>query len=811
MRLSQAHRGLLGLPLLLPLLLSTKLINSLQTQQPLILQPRPDSALAASDYLTNNSSSFYPLLPPAIPLAVKSPYLSAWLATGQEGGNGGYLAGRWAQFWPIQFPQNPFAYRLGWAGLIQVNGETYEFMGRPNEDFIGNRHRRATQRGFRYTSSRSIFEFEAAGIRFLVTFLSPIAPEGDLLRQSLPFSYLTVELIEDTLKHTDRISVYTDIQADWASGDHSVNATWSIDHFNHSVAYKLGRKDQLKFAEQYEYAEWGQVIYATKKVSGLTTASGVASQLRSHFVSHGKLNGDQDEEYRKISDQTAGLGFSLPLTRNNKSVVFVIGHVRDPYVQSIEKANRHYPEGKLCEKWGYWRSVFNQTDEAIAFSLKDYPAAVRYADFIDKKIEDDARKLGGDDYVAIASLSARQALGAMELTIGKDEDGNYDPNDVAAFLKEISSNGDMSTVDVIFPQFPALAYLDPQLLKLLLEPLFKYSQSGLYPNRWTVHDLGRYPNATGHNDGRDEPMPVEEAGNILMMALAYYQLTNDDEWLVKHYVILKQWAGFLVDDGLIPAEQLSTDDFAGTLANQTNLALKAIVGIGAMAEIAHKSGYKEEGESFRNIAEQYVDHWIGFSLSESRNHTKLAYQLHDSWGTLYNLFGDRLLNLKLIPERIYRIQDDFYPSVANQFGVPLDSRHTWAKTDWQMFAAGAAVTIQTRDLFMNKLVDFLKANKVNAGFPDLYETETAEFPGRSKTSTWRIEFINRPVSGGHFSILALDRLNKANGVTKFPFHNRHRHPSRATTSIPPVYRSELWAKLCIPWLVAMVFHQLFLA
>jgi hypothetical protein len=33
-------------------------------------------------------------------------------------------------------------------------------------------------------------------------------------------------------------------------------------------------------------------------------------------------------------------------------------------------------------------------------------------------------------------------------------------------------------------QFPALVYLDPHLLKLLLEPLFKYSQSGLYPNRW---------------------------------------------------------------------------------------------------------------------------------------------------------------------------------------------------------------------------------------------------------------------------------------------------------------------------------------
>jgi hypothetical protein len=94
-----------------------------------------------------------------------------------------------------------------------------------------------------------------------------------------------------------------------------------------------------------------------------------------------------------------------------------------------------------------------------------------------------------------------------------------------------------------------------------------------------------------------------------------------------------------VDDGLIPAKQLSTDDFAGTLANQTNLALKAIVGIGAMAQIACKSGYPEEGSAFRTIAENYVQKWIRFSLSDSGNHTKLAYQLKDSWGTLYNLFG----------------------------------------------------------------------------------------------------------------------------------------------------------------------------
>ncbi|KNF06604.1 hypothetical protein PSTG_00478 [Puccinia striiformis f. sp. tritici PST-78] len=92
----------------------------------------------------------------------------------------------------------------------------------------------------------------------------------------------------------------------------------------------------------------------------------------------------------------------------------------------------------------------------------------------------------------------------------------------------------------------------------------------------------------------------------------------------------------------------------------------------------------------------------------------------------------------------------------------------------------------------------------------LYETETAEFPGRSNTSTWRVEFINRPVSGGHFSILALDRLNKVNGVTEFPFKNRHRNSNDAA-SIQPIHRFETLAKLSISWGAVLAFHQIFIA
>ena len=57
-------------------------------------------------------SSFSPLRPPALPLAVKSPYLSTWLQAGSDGGNGGYLAGQWPTHW--------FGQATGWTGMIRV-------------------------------------------------------------------------------------------------------------------------------------------------------------------------------------------------------------------------------------------------------------------------------------------------------------------------------------------------------------------------------------------------------------------------------------------------------------------------------------------------------------------------------------------------------------------------------------------------------------------------------------------------------------------------------------------------------------------
>ena len=82
-----------------------------------------------------------------------------------------------------------------------------------------------------------------------------------------------------------------------------------------------------------------------------------------------------------------------------------------------------------------------------------------------------------------------------------------------------------------------------------------------------MHDLGcQYPNMTGHPDGKNEPMPLEECGDMIILTLAYSNHARNTDYLAQHYAVLHQWAQYLVDESLVPAYQSSTDDFAGALA-----------------------------------------------------------------------------------------------------------------------------------------------------------------------------------------------------------------------------------------------------
>lgn len=250
-----------------------------------------------------------------------------------------------------------------------------------------------------------------------------------------------------------------------------------------------------------------------------------------------------------------------------------------------------------------WRSWFPTVETLLAFHYNDFANACTLASDYSHQLAQDAYLSGADDYVDIVALSARQVMGATTFS--------GTPDDPILFLKEISSNGNFQTIDVIFPSFPFFLYTNPRWLAYLLEPLIEHMLSGQYPNKYAMHDLGtHFPNATGHQDGNDEYMPVEECGNILIMGLAVVNslLYSDDmgaasrwstmgtspnisdetagyfllgelqefagidkqdgkwgggvegkglaeNWIRRSYQLWTQWTGYLVEYSLEPANQ----------------------------------------------------------------------------------------------------------------------------------------------------------------------------------------------------------------------------------------------------------------
>lgn len=401
-----------------------------------------------------------------------------------------------------------------------------------------------------------------------------------------------------------------------------------------------------------------------------------------------------------------------------------------------------------------WLSYFENGEDALDFHYDDYTTAFRLATSFDNQVAKDSIAAGGQNYLTITSLSARQAFGATQLC--------GTPETPYLFLKEISSDGNVQTVDVIFPFHPILAYTNPELIKYLLNPLFENQEAGQWPHTYSIHDLGEsYPNATGHVDGIDEKQPLEECGNMLIMTLAYAQRARngtDVAYLQKNYEILKQWTGYLVKEALIPKNQISTDDFAGALANQTNLALKGIIGIRAMAEIANLTGHYEDGRNYTNISSVYIDKWQGYGIAQDAKppHTTLAYGKNNTHGLLYNLFADRELNTNFVPEYVYTMQSNFYPTVGLEYGVPLDTRHQYTKADWQMFTASIAEP-STQSFFFEKVATWIDQTTTNLPLTDLYQANNGTYP-------YGIEFIARPVMGGAFALLS---LNGAANYTRY--------------------------------------------
>lgn len=703
---------------------------------------------------------------------------------------------------------------------VPESGEVFPLLGRP-QDSLGGSHEYklafpeyigatfdASTTNLSYSISSANSSLPA---NLTLSFLSPITPTSTL-RQSLPASYLTVH-VEGNFD----INVYIDLNGEWVTGDRANDIEWSLeqpepkpkttDKGTAIKSWKVQRRTQQLLSEFADRAEWGTLYFSAPQ--DVEHESGVSANLRKHFSSKGKLRNVLDGNFRKVMDEEPVFAFSksfrLSSSQNqhvddvvvsqqstqgvkSDSVMFTFALVQDPVVQFAAARG-------LTQMRPFWMTAFTNAQDMISNHYSDFDLASALANNYSQQLDIDAFASGSSDYRDIAALSARQVLGATQFS------GTVD--NPILFLKEISSNGNFQTVDVIFPSFPFFLYTNPRWLAYLLEPLLEHMASGQYPNKYSMHDLGyHFPNATGHADGNDEYMPLEECGNMLIMGLAlvnaykydtqpaFLSLQSRDvqisqkvqatsifdengmdkvwshdggvdttdlkqaqDWVRKSYKLWKQWTVYLIDEALEPENQLSTDDFAGWLSLQTNLALKGIIGIRAMSEISDILGETKDAKYYRDIADEYIDKWQDLGLSRDKLFPKLSYDWYGSWTTIYNLYADSLLcfhlpdgpsvdaepkklqstkwgtteqtplnsvieknkSSKFIPDYVYKMASDWYHNVMQEYGLPLDSRHLYTKSDWEFFAA-AVTSKQTRTEILTQVAQWL--NETVTGEPN---------------------------------------------------------------------------------------------
>ena len=621
--------------------------------------------------------------------------------------------------------------------MARVDGDTYSLFGVPSPvpGVLPGSLQTAN-----YTSTHTTFAIDAGVASFVLDFLSPISPQN-YIRQSLPFSYLTVSAA-GLNGATPSIQVYSDIDNSWTGQfGENVMTGWTYDFSEEDThIFTLAPGGAATYSEVNDMAQWGTAVYCTQTSPVNTTAQvGDMDVVRSGFATNGTLS--DDWEWRPGS--VVGYSHDLGTVGSAQNMTFVVGFVRDTAVDYLGQARTNY-----------WHSAIPDINAVCVHAFLDYAAADEEARILDAEIAASAFNVAGSNYSDIVTLSVRQVFGAMDITIPQD---TLDTSDIMVFVKEISSNGDVNTMDVIFPISPILYVMAPEYIRLLLEPVMRYSASGAWPHNFTIHDIGdHYPNATGHNNGISEQMPVEECGNVILLAYMYQLASGDANWFNQYSSLFRFYADYLVLNGLYPTAQLSSDDGAGPIANQTGLAIKAAIALNAYGRMTSQSNYSDFGRQFADTLYER-----GAGTDADRTHFTQTQYDDSSWVMQYNLYLDILLKLNTFPTEAYAMETNFIPNLRMERGVALDSRVDWGKTDWMHFAAATAMAPSVknegvRDMLVNDVHAFLTNGQNDVPFGDNFFVETNGIDVAGLYNTYRA----RPVVGGHFALMALDGPNQ---------------------------------------------------
>jgi Domain of unknown function (DUF4965)/Domain of unknown function (DUF1793)/Domain of unknown function (DUF5127) len=392
--------------------------------------------------------------------------------------------------------------------------------------------------------------------------------------------------------------------------------------------------------------------------------------------------------------------------------------------------------GTNLKAWWKLRSGASITGELDA-AARDHAAVLALCDRFDRKMYVQAEAAGGKDYAAVCIAAYRQSIAAHKLV--KSPQG-----DLLFLSKENFSGGFINTVDVTFPSSPLYLAYNPKLMEGMLNGIFYFAESGKYTQPFAPHDLGTYPMANGQL--YDEPMPVEESGNILILAAAIARREGNAGYARKHWQTLTTWAGYLEKAGFDPANQLCTDDFAGHLAHNANLSVKAIVALGCYGYLAGQMGQPAVAKRYLSEAREMARQWM--QLADAGDHYALTFGDKQSWSQKYNLVWDKVLGLGLFPKEVYDKEVAWYLLHQNKYGLPLDSRKTYTKSDWIMWTAALAGDRHDFEALIAPVLKYISETPSRVPVSDWHETVSGEM----------LSFQARSVVGGYFMRLLYAQL-----------------------------------------------------
>jgi hypothetical protein len=579
----------------------------------------------------------------------------------------------------------------------------------------------ATQDNVTVTATQTKYNFTAGKASLSLTFTSPLLPDNlDLL--SRPVTYVTAKVSSvDGAKHD--VQVYFGVSSSLAVNTPQQEVKAEQYNANNLSILKAGTIEQpvLKKKGDDLRIDWGYLYVAagenTTPLQYIATAAEAVNAFGpAKYKRATKLEGKQ------LMLSTVFKGSVN--TGSDFSNVLLIGY-DDLY------AIQYF--GQNLKAW--WAQKGSTIDQELSHAATDYKSIMEKCEAFDKKLYNETLKAGGEQYAQLCELAYRQSVSAHKVL--KDPQG-----EILFLSKENYSNGCINTVDVTYPSAPLYLAYNPDLLKGMLNGIFYYSESGKWTKPFPAHDLGTYPMANGQLYGED--MPVEEAGNMIILTAAIAKAEGNANYAKKHWNTLTTWVGYLVRDGFDPANQLCTDDFAGHMARNANLSIKAIMGIAGYAMMAGQLGDQATEKKYHDTAVAMAKRWM--QLAADGDHYTLAFEKKGTWSQKYNLVWDKLLHLNVFPKEVYEKEIKYYLTKQQSFGLPLDSRRTYTKSDWIMWTAALTDNQQDWNAFVQPLYKYAAETSTRVPLCDWHET----------TDGKQVGFQARSVVGGYF-IKLLDK------------------------------------------------------